>query len=77
MAKSRKICYNEWGFSLYTKADVDYDDRYRQDCTADHKYLRAAPGNRRGFPTDEGFLETGSMIQYIREYNDSNILYHR
>ncbi len=25
LAKSSKICYNKWGFLLYTKAEVDYD----------------------------------------------------
>ena len=41
-----------------------HDNRHRQDCTADHKYLRTAPGNRRGFPTDERFLETGRLQEY-------------
>lgn len=30
----------------------------------DHKYLRTAPGNRKGFPTDEGFLEAGRLQEY-------------
>ncbi len=48
-----------------------YDDRHQQDGPTDHKYLRTASGNRRGFPPDEGFL-----LEDFKSTKYNDITYH-